>query len=67
MQKYLIPGGLAAATLVLSGCVIDAGDDGWHDNTSLAERTRLATEACGEGNVKEVDSNGFECKTPYGD
>ncbi|GGY48974.1 hypothetical protein [Parvularcula lutaonensis] len=62
MIKFALP--LAALSAVaLSGCVItDAGD--WDDDgTTLSERTRLAIEACGAGNVAEVTSKGFTCKT----
>ena len=62
MTKIVLPLTALASACVLSGCVIDAGSDSWKDKTTLAERTRLAREACGEGNVAEVDSNGFECK-----
>lgn len=62
MNKIIVPLG-ALAALALSGCVIDAGSDGFESSTSLSERTRLAIEACGKGNVAEVDGNGFECKT----
>jgi len=63
MNKLILPVAAVAGTLLLSGCVIDAGDDSWDERTTLQERTRLAVEACGRGNVAEVDSNGFECKT----
>ena len=63
MKSLALPLTAAAAVLALSGCVIDAGSDDWSDSTTLAERTRLAVEACGAGNVAEVNSNGFECKT----
>jgi len=61
MKKIVLP--LAILTVGLSGCVIDAGSDGWSHEGSLEERTRLAIEACGAGNVAEVDGTGFQCKT----
>ena len=64
MKSLALPLTAVAAALILSGCVIDAGSDDWNESTTLAERTRLAIEACGQGNVAEVNSNGFECKTP---
>lgn len=63
MNRIVTPFVALAAAVALAGCVIDAGSDGWENGTSLAERTRLAREACGEGNVAEVTANGFECKT----
>ena len=62
MRKFALP--LAALSAVaLSGCIITDTDGDWDDSTSVAERTRLAIEACGTGNVKEVTSRGFECKS----
>lgn len=63
MTNILLPVAALAGTVLLSGCVIDAGSDDWDERTTLSERTRLAVEACGKGNVAEVDSNGFECKS----
>ncbi|MEM1380336.1 MAG: hypothetical protein AAGH41_06905 [Pseudomonadota bacterium] len=65
MTKLALPLLALAASVTLTGCVIDAGDDSWSEKTTLAERTRLAREACGDGNVAEVNSKGFECKTQY--
>ncbi|MCQ8185679.1 hypothetical protein [Parvularcula maris] len=62
MKRIALPAALLSA-FVLSGCVIDAGSDGWEENSSLAERTRLAIEACGQGNVAKVTSTGYTCKT----
>jgi hypothetical protein len=62
MKKTILPLALLSS-VALSGCVIDAGSDGFESDTSLSERTRLAIQACGEGNVAEVTSRGFECKT----
>jgi len=59
MTKFILP--LAVAGVALSGCIIDAGSD-WHDDMSLESRTKLATEACGPGNVKSVSNDGFTCK-----
>jgi hypothetical protein len=61
MKRFALPAVLLSAA-ALSGCVIDAGGDGWDDETSLSERTRLAVEACGQGNVAKVTSSGFTCK-----
>ncbi|MEM6914276.1 MAG: hypothetical protein AAF511_09895 [Pseudomonadota bacterium] len=59
MIRFILP--LAVASVALSGCIIDAGDD-WPDDSSLEMRTRLATDACGPGNVKSVSREGFTCK-----
>ncbi|MEM0929987.1 MAG: hypothetical protein AAGI89_11925 [Pseudomonadota bacterium] len=59
MTKFIIP--LAVASVALSGCIINASDD-WHDDMSLETRSKLATEACGPGNVKSVTKEGFSCK-----
>ena len=62
MKKIALP--LAALSAVtLSGRIITDTDGDWMDETTIAERTRLAVEACGEGNVAEVTSRGFECKS----
>ncbi|MEO1656550.1 MAG: hypothetical protein AAFR65_02410 [Pseudomonadota bacterium] len=60
MTKFILP--LAVASVALAGCVIDAGGGGFHDDMSLQKRTNLATEACGQGNVKSVSTDGFTCK-----
>ncbi|MEE4212222.1 MAG: hypothetical protein V2I43_23515 [Parvularcula sp.] len=52
----------AVAAVLLSGCVIDAGEHGFSD-TDVEDRTRMAIDACGAGNVAEVTSNGFRCKS----
>ena len=62
MKKIALPLAVLSA-VTLSGCVITDTDGDWNDKTTIAERTRLAVEACGEGNVAEVTSRGFECKT----
>jgi hypothetical protein len=60
MKNAIIPAAIGA--VLLSGCVIDAGEHGF-DDFDLEDRTRMAIEACGAGNVKEVSSSGFQCKT----
>jgi hypothetical protein len=61
MKRFALPAALLSA-VALSGCIIADGD-GWEDQTSLPERTRLAIEACGQGNVAKVTSSGYTCKT----
>jgi hypothetical protein len=62
MKNILVPTAALFAAAGLSGCVIDAGSDSWDESYDLRERTKLAVEACGEGNVAEVTSKGFSCK-----
>lgn len=62
-MKYIALPLAAVSALGLSACVIDAGSDGFESDTNLNERTRLAIEACGQGNVAEVTSKGYRCKS----
>ncbi|NNU16782.1 hypothetical protein HK107_10675 [Parvularcula sp. ZS-1/3] len=62
MKKIALPLAVLSA-VALSGCII-TDTDGYSDKTSLQERTRLAVEACGAGNVAKVSSTGFTCKEP---
>ena len=58
--KSLSIGAAAAATLVLTGCI--HVDEGYHnDLDEIAVNTETALRVCGEGNVKMVDEDGYEC------
>ncbi|MDJ0921215.1 MAG: hypothetical protein QNI84_08800 [Henriciella sp.] len=62
MKKKSLPiGAAAAAMLALTGCI--HVDEAHHSNLDeIAINTETALRICGEGFVKQVDDDGFECK-----
>ncbi|MEM9937883.1 MAG: hypothetical protein AAFZ91_06145 [Pseudomonadota bacterium] len=59
--KSLALGAAAAATLMLTGCIhVDEGHRS--DLDEIAINTETALRVCGDGNVKMVDEDGFECR-----
>lgn len=60
-NRTLALGALAAAMITLTGCI--HVDEGHHsDLDEIAINTDTALRVCGEGYVKQVDEDGFECQ-----
>lgn len=60
-NKTIVLGAVAAAMLTLTGCI--HVDEGHHsDLDEIAINTDTALRVCGEGFVKEVNEDGFECQ-----
>ncbi len=61
MKKALLIGGIAMATITLSGC-IHVDDSGYSNVDEIAINTETALRVCGgEGRVKEVTDDGYSC------
>ena len=62
MKTFAALSAASLGALMLTGCII-VDDDGHPRVDSVTRNTDTAIRVCGEGNVEEVDDDGYTCKS----